>query len=215
MHPETNSNPERALTNPGSAPSNEEHLYRALFERNVSVMLLIDPDSAEIQDANASACNFYGHSRATLRTMRITDINVLSEGEVYREMEQARIEQRHHFNFQHQLADGTVRDVEVFSGPVRVGGRSLLCSSVYDTSERMAAEAERERLISELRQTLHEVKTLRGFIPICASCKKIRDDQGFWEQIEVYIEAHSAAQLSHGLCPDCLGQAFGQLDGLG
>ncbi|OPZ17775.1 MAG: putative transcriptional regulatory protein pdtaR [candidate division BRC1 bacterium ADurb.BinA364] len=56
---------------------------------------------------------------------------------------------------------------------------------------------------AELEQALAEVKTLRGIIPICARCKKIRDDQGFWRQVETYIAQHSAAQFSHGLCPDC------------
>lgn len=62
---------------------------------------------------------------------------------------------------------------------------------------------EREQLIEELRTTLAEIKTLRGFIPICASCKKIRDDKGYWSRIEEYIQTHTEAQLSHGICPDC------------
>ena len=55
----------------------------------------------------------------------------------------------------------------------------------------------------ELKNTLAEVKTLKGFIPICASCKKIRDDEGFWGQVESYITQHTDAQFSHGICPDC------------
>jgi len=56
---------------------------------------------------------------------------------------------------------------------------------------------------AELEKALDEIKTLRDIIPICAKCKKIRDDQGYWQQVEAYIEAHSAAKFSHGLCPDC------------
>jgi len=66
-----------------------------------------------------------------------------------------------------------------------------------------AAEAERERLITELREALAKVKTLSGLLPICSSCKKIRDDKGYWKQIEVYIAANSQADFSHGLCPEC------------
>jgi len=55
----------------------------------------------------------------------------------------------------------------------------------------------------KLRQALAEVKTLRGLVPICSSCKKIRDDQGFWNQLELYVEAHSNAEFTHGVCPDC------------
>jgi methyl-accepting chemotaxis protein len=68
---------------------------------------------------------------------------------------------------------------------------------------RNRAEREQARLIEELRRTLGEVKTLRGFLPICSSCKKIRRDQGSWQQIESYIREHSDAEFSHGLCPEC------------
>lgn len=69
-------------------------------------------------------------------------------------------------------------------------------------SRKQAAE-EQAQLIGELRRTLGEVKTLRGFLPICSSCKMIRSDQGYWQQIESYIREHSEAEFSHGLCPDC------------
>lgn len=60
----------------------------------------------------------------------------------------------------------------------------------------------------KLRQALAEVKTLRGLVPICSSCKKIRDDQGFWNQLELYVEAHSNAEFTHGVCPDCARQLY-------
>jgi hypothetical protein len=62
---------------------------------------------------------------------------------------------------------------------------------------------EREKLIEELRDALSKVKLLSGFLPICASCKKIRDDKGYWRQIEAYIRDHSEAEFSHGVCPEC------------
>ena len=65
------------------------------------------------------------------------------------------------------------------------------------------AEEERERLIHELEDALAEIKTLRGILPICSSCKKIRDDEGYWNQLETYIQEHSEAVFSHGLCPEC------------
>jgi DNA-binding response OmpR family regulator len=64
-------------------------------------------------------------------------------------------------------------------------------------------EKEQQKLISELQAAIAEIKTLKGFIPICASCKKIRDDEGFWNQLEIYISEHTDARFSHGLCPDC------------
>ena len=63
---------------------------------------------------------------------------------------------------------------------------------------------ERQKLLVKLREALEQVKTLRGFIPICSSCKKIRDDAGFWHQLEVYIRDHSDAEFTHGICPACI-----------
>jgi response regulator RpfG family c-di-GMP phosphodiesterase len=64
-------------------------------------------------------------------------------------------------------------------------------------------EKEQQRLISELKEALAEIKTLKGFIPICASCKKIRNDEGYWDQLEAYISKHTEAVFSHGICPEC------------
>ncbi|MCG8637211.1 MAG: hypothetical protein MI863_25500 [Desulfobacterales bacterium] len=69
-----------------------------------------------------------------------------------------------------------------------------------------------ENLISELKEAMANVKTLSGFLPICASCKKIRDDKGYWNQIESYIQNHSEALFSHGLCPDCNEKLYGDQD---
>jgi transcriptional regulator with PAS, ATPase and Fis domain len=69
--------------------------------------------------------------------------------------------------------------------------------------ERKKAEEERERLITELQDALADVKLLSGLVPICANCKKIRDDQGYWTQIESYIQDRSDAKFSHSICPDC------------
>ena len=65
------------------------------------------------------------------------------------------------------------------------------------------ADKEKSVVIAELKKALEEIKTLSGFLPICASCKKIRDDKGYWNQIEVYISEHSEAEFSHGICPEC------------
>jgi uncharacterized PurR-regulated membrane protein YhhQ (DUF165 family) len=77
---------------------------------------------------------------------------------------------------------------------------------------RKQAEKERDRVIKELEKSLSEVKTLRGFLPICSECKKIRDDKGYWNQIEAYIMAHSEAEFSHGICTDCARKIYPDLD---
>lgn len=76
-------------------------------------------------------------------------------------------------------------------------------ASFVDITKRKAVEADREQLIKKLQDALDKIKTLRGIIPICASCKKIRDDKGYWNQLENYIKEHSEADFSHGICPDC------------
>lgn len=87
-------------------------------------------------------------------------------------------------------------------GQKQVGGMS------FDITERKAAEQERERLVSELREALAQVKTLSGFLPICASCKNIRDDTGYWQQIESYLSEHSDVEFTHGICPDCVAKLY-------
>jgi PAS domain S-box-containing protein len=72
-----------------------------------------------------------------------------------------------------------------------------------DITLRVALEKEQGRLIAELQEALANIRTMRGLLPICASCKKIRDDKGYWQQIEAYVSEHSDAEFSHGICPDC------------
>jgi PAS domain S-box-containing protein len=84
---------------------------------------------------------------------------------------------------------------------------SVVCIS-KDITERKRVEREREQLIHELQGALAQVRTLSGLLPICANCKNIRDDQGYWIQIEAYIRDHSAAEFTHGICPGCREQYF-------
>ena len=83
---------------------------------------------------------------------------------------------------------------------------------VSDITERKQIEEERKKIISELQEALAKVKTLRGLLPICASCKKIRDDKGYWNRIENYIKDHSEAVFTHGICPECAKELYPKLD---
>jgi PAS domain S-box-containing protein len=82
----------------------------------------------------------------------------------------------------------------------------------HDITSRKQSEAEREKLIKELEKALSEVKALSGLLPICSSCKKIRDDMGYWNQIESYIHKHSEAQFSHSICPECAKKLYPDID---
>lgn len=78
-----------------------------------------------------------------------------------------------------------------------------IIGAMVDVTDEVEARTEREGLIDKLTRALEDVKTLRGFLPICSSCKKIRDDSGYWQQIEAYISTHSNAEFSHSICPEC------------
>ncbi|MCX5819363.1 MAG: response regulator transcription factor [Deltaproteobacteria bacterium] len=67
--------------------------------------------------------------------------------------------------------------------------------------------------VEELRQAFDQIKTLRGIVPICANCKKIRDDQGYWNQVEVYVRDHTEAEFSHGICPECMKELYPEFVG--
>jgi len=82
---------------------------------------------------------------------------------------------------------------------------------VQDITDLKQAQEEREKLIAELQQAMSDVKVLSGMLPICASCKKIRDDKGYWNRIEAYIGKHSNAQFSHGICPECARKLYPEL----
>ncbi len=117
-----------------------EAQYRSLFKNNHSVMLLIDPETANIVDANPAAVSFYGWSYEELTRKKITDINRLTEEQVLDVMEKVKMEQRKHLYFRHFLDSGEIRDVEVYSGPIKVHGRELLYSIIHDITARKKAE---------------------------------------------------------------------------
>ena len=83
---------------------------------------------------------------------------------------------------------------------------------VDELDNRKKAEDEKAKLIKKLEQALSEIKSLKGMVPICSNCKKIRDDKGYWNKLEVYIQKHSEAEFSHGLCPDCSEKLYGKED---
>lgn len=83
-----------------------------------------------------------------------------------------------------------------------------LIGVIRDVSEHKKTAEQRDKLINELQKTLAEVKTLRGCLPICSNCKNIRDDKGYWNQIESYIQKHSETEFTHSICPDCAKELY-------
>jgi PAS domain S-box-containing protein len=118
-----------------------EERYHSLFEDSHAVMLLIHPNTGQIVDANPAACVYYGYTKQELTTKNIFEINTFTQEQILTEMQRAKEHEQHSFFFKHRLSNGDIRDVEVFSGPIKISGQPLLYSIVHDTTERKKAEA--------------------------------------------------------------------------
>jgi len=126
-----------------------EERYKSLFQGNHSVMLLINPENGEIKDANPAACRFYGWSHNELCQKNISEINTLPPEEIGRNMQKSREEKQNHYIFNHRLASGELRDVEVYSGPIGINESTLLYTIIHDITEQK--NAEEALLLSERR----------------------------------------------------------------
>jgi PAS domain S-box-containing protein len=124
----------------GEALRRSEARFRNLFEHNVAIKMILDPGTGAIVDANHAAAAFYGWSRDQLRRMRIQEINTLTPAEVEREMARARGLGDTRFEFRHRIADGSIRDVDVFTSRFELDGRDFLHSIVHDSTARRQAE---------------------------------------------------------------------------
>ncbi len=119
-----------------------EESYRRLFEDHSAVKLVLDPDSGDIIDANKAAADFYGWSRKELKRMKIQQINILPPEEIKKEIEKARTLKKTYFEFRHRLADGSIRDVKVFSSKVDIKGKDYLHSIIHDVTKEKELEAQ-------------------------------------------------------------------------
>lgn len=166
---------------------------------------------------NAGASQMFGHSFEEVigRPSKILQppghfdempalLDQLKAGQFVRDFEGLRV-----------TRDGREVHLAVSVSPIKNSFGKIIGASMIarDIDDRKRHEQERERLIGELQAALTQLKTISGLLPICASCKKIRDDQGYWTQVEVYVMAHSRAEFTHGICPECEKQYRAQLGG--
>ena len=197
-----------------------EEKYRILFESSRDAIMTLAPPTWLFTSGN----------QATLELFRIRDeAEFISLGpwqlsperqpdgkpsaEKAKEMiETAMRNGSHFFEWAHCHSDGTPFSAEVLLTRMEHKGQVLIQATVRDIAERKKAEEQRNKLIAELEKALSEVKTLQGFLPICSYCKKIRDDKGYWNQIESYIYKHSDAEFSHGICPECAKKHYPDFD---
>ncbi|RJP22044.1 MAG: DUF3365 domain-containing protein [Deltaproteobacteria bacterium] len=130
-----------------------EELFRSQFEQHAAVKLIVDPDTGGIVDANSAAARFYGWTREQLRRMKIGEINTLPPEELAEKIGEVVSGAGGRFEFRHRRADGSLRDVEVYSTKIQAKGRGYLHSIVHDVTERKRGEEDRKRLESELAQS--------------------------------------------------------------
>lgn len=194
-------------------PDSEDR-FRLLFENSLDGILLTAPDG-RIFDANPSACFILGRTREQIIASLRADLVDISDPTVARLVEERKRTGKAHGELMARRLDGTLFPIEISSVVFPdTEGNQFTCMMIRDISRRKRAETEREQLIIELQEALGKVKLLSGLLSICASCKKIHNEHGQWEYLETYIRNRSAADFSHGLCPECLQRLYpGSLQG--
>jgi PAS domain S-box-containing protein len=196
-----------------------EEKFRTIFENSSSALAIIEKDTT-ISMVNKEYCKIGMYEEKDVLGTSWTKQIPPEDLERLKEYNRRRLidpkSAPDHYEFSFYRKDGTIRN-SLMSVATIPTNQKIICSFI-DISERKQAEqalreavVEREKLIQELQFAMDNVKTLQGLIPICASCKKIRDDQGFWNQVEGYISKHTDAKFSHGICPDCAKKLYGDL----
>jgi PAS domain S-box-containing protein len=189
------------------APDSEAR-FRLLFENSMDGILLTSPDG-RIFDANPSACTILARTREQIIASTRADLVDISDPTVARLVEERKRTGKTHGELVARHSDGSLFPIEISSVVFPdTEGTEFTCMMIRDISRRKRAEMEREQLIAELQEAVSKVKLLSGLLSICASCKKIHNEDGHWEYLETYIRNRSAADFTHGLCPDCLERLY-------
>jgi PAS domain S-box-containing protein len=184
--------------------------FEKLFRINPALMAITDGDEHRYTDVNDAFLTTLGFTRDEVIGKTPTELGLVSDHE------------RHACAVGQLTETGSLRDVEMtirtrdgdhrqglFAGEsIEIQGRRYALTVMIDITERNRIAAEREQVIAELQAAIEQIKTLRGIVPICSRCKKIRDDRGYWEQVEAYVTRHTAAEFSHGICPGCLDELY-------
>jgi len=195
-----------------AALKESEERYRTLFEHAGDAIFILEGEGANagrIIAANRAAATMHGYSADELQHMKITDLDTPESakgaaGIIRRILDGEWIKAE----LSHRRKDGSEFPVEVSAGPLELGVHRVILAMDRDITQRRQIETARENLIQDLKDAFEKIKTLKGLLPICSSCKKIRDDKGYWNQVEKYVSEHSEAQFSHGMCPECLKKLY-------
>ncbi len=141
-------------------PLNHQSVYESLFKNSYSIMLIIDPETGKILDANLAALKFYQYSQKEILTLKMSEINTLSEKEIQSEMENARLNKRNYFNFRHRLKTGDIKDVEVYSGPIEFQDKKVLYSIIHDISDKKLSQETLKKSESTIRAMINATRSL-------------------------------------------------------
>ena len=189
--------------------------YRTLIESSTDAILLLDVER-NIVTCNQAFLNLFGYQKGEIegRSIRIihpSDESFHSFGKTAYPVVARSGFFRKEWRFTHK--DGMIFPAETVTSAIKLPDGSITghIGIIRDITERKRAEEEREKLIHELQEALANIKTLHGLLPICSYCKKIRDDKGYWNQIESYIRDHSGAEFTHGMCPECMKKLYPDL----
>jgi PAS domain S-box-containing protein len=178
---------------------------RELFDLAPIGIFMADVDG-KYTDVNASGCRIVGLPRGEIIGKTILDF--IPPGDAYR-LAQARESMltgdTQVSEWSMRRGDGAYVEVEV-NTKIYPDGRWQ--AFVSDITERKESDRRQAELIRKLQESRKEIKVLQGMLPICAYCKRIRDDRGSWEQMESYIAKRTEAEFSHSICPDCMAQHF-------
>jgi hypothetical protein len=182
-----------------------EAKYRLLFKSIPLAAWVYDVETLRFLAVNHAAVERYGYSRNEFLAMTICDLRPPEEiPKLLRFLQASHHEPKLSGQWIHRLKDGSQICVAFTSHSIELQGRRARLVINEDITERKRAEEEKEKLILELQEALANIKALRGLLPICAYCKKIRDDQGYWNQVDLYLREHSEVEFTHGVCPDCI-----------
>jgi PAS domain S-box-containing protein len=182
-----------------------ETRYRRLFETAQDGILILNAETGQINDVNPFLKDMLGYTHEEFMGKKLWEIGAFKNTKASK----AALKELQHKGYVRYedlpliTKDGREINVEFVSNVYLVNHHKVIQCNIRDITERKLAEDERDRLILELREALSHVKLLSGLLPICASCKKIRNDKGYWEQMEKYITEHSEVDFSHGICPEC------------
>jgi len=199
-------------TIPTTLKTSEAQL-RVLFDRAADNILIhpIDENGlpGNYSDVNSSACQTLGYDREQLLNMGPQDTTVIEDPGFIAETSAKIVKHGHaFFEAYGKHKNGHKIPFEINAHLITIGDQRFVMAISRDVTEMKRLDRDREKLIEDLQAAFAKIKTLSGMLPICSYCKKIRNDRGYWNQIETYIHEQTGAQFSHGICPDCAEKLF-------